>query len=329
MKKCTIGRSGLALVAGLLLAQAPAGGGAHSDFGKGGAPAPARPPEMVAHIATYSILRIALMDAAIIDGRVFTLPEVCASPYSPVRCEDLKNPYTNAPLAWRGGEAGEIELVPKTGDYDLFGWTVGPDGKPQRFGSAISTELETLVRGVLAVREGRLDSGHATIDQILAARDTHGPRAKLYDAVRALSNEEKAAYFAGLRTVIQLQGMDEFARGGALSLPAGRFDRLVDYAAAIRASTGPSVPAIVPQAFLLLDRYRNDFSGGYSHQVSAPEPGNYTFQMDSDGTVHFAMYGKNGEVLVRSDHKAGTHPNFRTLPYPDREQKGWASFVFP
>jgi hypothetical protein len=286
--------------------------------------------------SVFVMLQHGLIDASRVEGKAFSREEICASPYIPVRCADLRNGYTGEPMRWAESVPGEIWLKPDETGEDLI-LSMGYEDAESRQRS-YSIRLSSLFSRNAALNPlwktdggGHPDGRTSSVASAAAEMWGRSRDGIEIDAqgrfVSSLPQSDRVAYFVGkhlwreLSRMLAYKEVPDFigsreeatARITALrrsetspvtlqpfALAGKAFSHPREVALAILALR-PRRPLALIKPLAFIDVYRNDFTGGYARQANAPEPGNYRFEVRPDGSGCLVVYGgNNAPVFARN-----------------------------
>lgn len=209
---------------------------------------------------------------------------LCTTPYIPVRCEDLLNPYTHQPVIDEKNSAGNLHLEPHLeGVLSSYYWLRG--------GELItwSAELNPEIKGQGATASP-LNPPKITL------LDVHKERAKqlkensIPEKLKPLSFEEKTALSVGyyLYTVL-LSYRGEY----------GKFPRSIREVYQTVQQANPFRDWRDINRVWRVDKLRNEFTQGYAYESSTPSSGDYHYYRDELFGHILMVYGKNREPVFK------------------------------
>jgi len=219
--------------------------------------------------------------------------ELCASPYIPVRCSDLINPYTGKRMEDREGSPGDV--------YFHF--------SPR--GSLIITEY-ALTKGNIG---GFDDPQDFPLQLIQAMESRYSPpgrpsyRERTYGKLITGTFEEKSAWAVGYYLdSLFVKYMDAVSNFRSLPPPTIP-EFLFTVESRLKSESWNLNWSVYPQ----LERLRNEFTGRYAKEVEAPSPGDYQYLTDTTGREKriLRVFGKNGEVVYEKSLVAAIGPAYR------------------
>jgi len=210
---------------------------------------------------------------------------LCSTPYIPVRCEDLLNPYTHQPIMDEKDSAGNLHLEPHPeGVLISYYWLRG--------GELItwSAELNPEIKGRGATRPS-LNPPKITWLDVYQERAKQLKESSIPEKLKPLSFEEKTALTVGfyLYTVL-LSYRGEYRK----------FPRSIKEVYQKVQQANPYKDWRDINRVWKVYQLRNEFTQGYAYELSKPSPGNYHYYRNELFGHILIVYGKNRKPIFKA-----------------------------
>jgi len=223
-----------------------------------------------------------------------SLGQLCESPYMPIACADLINPYTGVPIQEKQNSPGDVWFE-KTPALKVHISVIDPVT-----GNLVTLPIDfqfNLDVFKLQAQGGRVD---LTPSGLKLQAQGGRPEATLAGRLRRLSDPEKTALMVGYYldgAIWHYINSPSSIQMGARSLPAPPSLEAL-YARADELNAKCPLPRYGAHLYPpLINKLRNAFTGRPARSVSAPSPGDFRYYFPTPEKACLEVFGKDGQVL--------------------------------
>jgi hypothetical protein len=231
-----------------------------------------------------------------------SLDTLCQSPYMPVACSDLINPYTSLPIKERKGSPGDFWM----------------ERSP-----AIMVHFS-----IIDPMTGKIDPGvpldfQYNLEIFKKDAESRRPEATFPGRLRGFSDPEKTAEMVWQylhAAIAEYQASPDFVRPGSPYLPPPRTLDEINIRASELATKYPLQRYTAHLYPILLGRLRNAFTGGTAQNVSTPSAGNYRYYFPDPDKACLEVFGASGRTLERFCYPVAVKLTPKPEPNPKTHQ---------